>query len=190
MIGLHWNIFSELWSWAKWPYNLKLSLRRLGIRQMQRCWRGYLGRLRWDSATSESFISGNVCLLRRSKSGATQVKQSWRISLRSLVTCTYHQSQFWIELSCSYCSSALSKCFPDFHWVNGSLNFEWPLPSHETGWQTCWLKWTGAGTLLAKAKANHEMMTMTNDKMILDVCFPQEISCWTSPLGSTESLSD
>ena len=115
--------------------------------QMQRCWPGYLGRLRWDSATSESFISGNVWLLRRSRPGATQVRQQWRISLRSLVvdsSCTYHQSQFWIELSCS---SALSKSVLDFHCANGSLNFEWPLPSHETGWpSTCWLKWTSAGT--------------------------------------------
>ena len=69
-------------------------------------------------------MSGYVCLLRRSRPGATQVRQQWRISLRSLVvdsSCTYHQSQFWIELSCS---SALSKSFLDFHCANGSLNFE------------------------------------------------------------------
>ena len=52
------------------------------------------------------------------------------IQVTTVVACTYRQSQFCIELSCS---SALSKRFPDFHWVNGSLNFEWPLPSHETG---------------------------------------------------------
>ena len=156
MIGLRLEdlfIFSKLWSLVKWLDNLNIfqlssiSLGWLDMRQMQRCWRGYLGRLRWDSATSESYIFWNVCLLCRSKPDATQVRRQWRISLRSLVvdsSCTYHQSQFWIELSCS---SALSKSFLDFHCANGSLNFEWPLPSHETGWpSTCWLKWTGAGT--------------------------------------------
>ena len=44
------------------------------------------------------------------------------IQVTTVVACTYRQNQFCIELSCS---SALSKCFPDVHWVNGSsLDFE------------------------------------------------------------------
>ena len=43
--------------------------------------------LAWLSGQVEvGFRSGNVCLLRRSKPGASQVKQSWRISLRSLTS--------------------------------------------------------------------------------------------------------
>ncbi len=71
------NFDPELNGWITWTYCILIvfiSLRWLDICQMQRCWRGYLGRLRWDSATSESLISGNVCLLRRSRPGATQVK--------------------------------------------------------------------------------------------------------------------
>ena len=43
---------------------------------------------------------------------------------------------------------------------------------------------------LAKAKANHEIIIKYSNQLILNVCFPQGISRWTSPLGSKESLSD
>ena len=125
MIGLHWKLFSELWSRAKRQYNLNISLWWLDIRQMQRCWRGYLGRLRWDSDREMSVYFGEVSRAQHKSNNHGEYR--WGSLVLVYLTCTHHQSQFWIELSCS---SALSI-------------FQWPLPSHETGWQIYWLKWTG-----------------------------------------------
>ena len=118
--------------------------------------------LAWLSGQVEvGFSSGNVCLLRkRRNTSQTTMENIIEVTSSLIVACTYRQSQFCIELSCS---SALSTSFfwfslrqwtPKF-WKTIAITWNGP------GWpSTCWLKWTGAGTYtyVLLTKTNHEMI--------------------------------